>query len=151
MEHFGPISLCNLAYKIFTKIISSRIKPILEYIISPSQSAFIPNRGMNDKIIISHEMHHLNKKRGKMGLMAIEIDMAEAYDKVEWKVFINILKCNGFHDCFINLINACLSAVSFSILVNGSPYGFFSSSRNKARGPYVPSFIHHLCFIFCPN
>ena len=37
IENFRPISLLNLDYKIFTKIISNRIQPILEKIIHDSQ------------------------------------------------------------------------------------------------------------------
>lgn len=63
VDHFRPISLCNLDYKSATKIISNRLKYLLDRIISPIQFAFIPNRGMSDNIIISHViMHHLNKK-----------------------------------------------------------------------------------------
>lgn len=43
VEHFMPISLCNMIYKIITKIITSRLRRILEKIIHPSQAAFIPN------------------------------------------------------------------------------------------------------------
>lgn len=79
VEHFRAIALCNLSHKIITKILASRLKPILGDITCLSQAAFIPNRGMTDNVIISQEiMHHLNRKRGKLCLMALKIDMAEA-------------------------------------------------------------------------
>ena len=92
VEHFRPISLCNVVYKVITKILSTRIKPILDRLVSPAQHAFIPDRGISDNTIICQElMHHIQKKKGKMGLMAIKIDMAKAYDKVEWHLLTHIL------------------------------------------------------------
>ena len=35
MNHFRPISLCNVSFRILSKVLGNRIKPLLEKIISP--------------------------------------------------------------------------------------------------------------------
>lgn len=51
--NFKPISLCNTVYKIITKIIVARIRPYLDKLVSPFQTAFVPGRKGVDNAIIS--------------------------------------------------------------------------------------------------
>ena len=53
MEHFRPICLCNVSYKIMTKILSARLRNVMEELINPCQCSFIPNRNIGDNIIIA--------------------------------------------------------------------------------------------------
>lgn len=130
VEHYRPIALCNVFYKTITKIISTRLRPVLCELIHPAQSAFIPNRAIGDNTIINHEvMNYLHKKKGKGGYMAIKIDLAKAYDRVEWAVLRCILLKLGFSAKFTELIMECVSTTSFSVMLNGTPFGLFKGGR----------------------
>lgn len=85
VTNFRLISLCNVIYRILTKILANRLKQILDEIISSTQSAFISNRLSTDNVIISYEC--LNKigqsRRKRNGLVALKLDISKAYDKIE--------------------------------------------------------------------
>lgn len=56
VAEYRPIA-CNVFYKIISKLISLRLKPVLEIIISENQSAFIPGRAIYDNVLITHELY----------------------------------------------------------------------------------------------
>jgi hypothetical protein len=66
MNQFRPISLCNIIYKIISKILANRFKGLLHHFISPFQSAFVPSRNIQDHTIFVHELFNsINSKRDR--------------------------------------------------------------------------------------
>ena len=72
--------------------------PILEKIIDPVQSAFVPEQSIHDNILLTHEIKNKFKNmKGKKSQVAIELDMEETNDRVEWEFLFEVLKQLGFH------------------------------------------------------
>jgi hypothetical protein len=58
---YKPIALCNVIYKIITKVIANRLKPLLPLLISPEKTGYVEGRKIIDGIILSHEVIHTLK------------------------------------------------------------------------------------------
>ena len=82
---FYPISLCNVVYKLISKVLVNWLKKFLSIAILESQSAFLSGRLISDNVLVAFETLHYfeTKTNGKVGQMALKLDMSKAYDKVE--------------------------------------------------------------------
>eukprot|EP00253_Pinus_taeda_P004331 PITA_04331 len=135
-----PISLCNSSYKILTKILATRLKPLLPSLISENQGGFMPNRHITDSILLVQEAIHSSLSRKEKGFV-LKLDLANAFNRVRHSLLIVVLKKMGFETPFINIIVACISGPWISPLVNGRPGETFQSSQGLRQGcplsPYL--------------
>jgi hypothetical protein len=139
---FRPISLCNVIYKIIAKCIANRLKPHLPDYIDPAQQAFIQGRRISDNIIVDQEISHsFQLSSWKKNAFMLKIDLAKAFDRVEWSFIEAALARKGLHGHFIKLVHACVSSPRFSVIINGQAYATFRSSRGIRQGcplsPYL--------------
>lgn len=96
LSNYCLISPCNTIYKIVSKVLVARLRPLLGNLISPLQTTFVQGRRGTDNAIIAQELiHTISRKKGKTGFMAIKINLEKAYDKLEW----------GFIKFMLNRIN----------------------------------------------
>ena len=134
-NHFRPISLHNVCYKIISKILVNRIRPLLSKLIDPAQVAFVPNRWISENVVIAqevvHSFKHMKKKQGYLG---VKLDFNKAYDQMEWCLLEKVLKAFRFNDQATRLIMQCVTTIQFTLLLNGGIHSNFTPSKGLRQG-----------------
>ncbi|XP_057747939.1 uncharacterized protein LOC130967135 [Arachis stenosperma] len=120
LNQLRPISCCNFAYKIVTKVLVGRLRKVLDQIISPVQSAFVKGRLIQDNIIIVQEAFHMLNKKGNAGSqdLAIKLDMNKAYDRLEWNFLQRVMEELGFSNEWVRLVMSCVKSVTYRFKIN---------------------------------
>ena len=131
LMQYCPIALCNVCYKVLAKVLANRLKRVMPKVISDNQSTFVAGKHIQDNILVVHEILHslMHQTTEDRNGMALKLDMAKAYDPVEWGFLLTMMIKLGFEPVFCNWIMECVSSASYSILVNGALTGYILLQR----------------------
>ncbi|XP_050386206.1 uncharacterized protein LOC126802601 [Argentina anserina] len=146
MVNFRPISLCTTIYKVISKIIVARIRPLMMNLISPNQVSYVPGRNISDNIMVAQEiLFKFKKSSGKQGFFAWKVDLSKAYDRLSWNFIEMVLYDAKFPHSLVKLIMHCISSVSFQISLNGELSESFQGQRGIRQGDPLSPYIFVLC------
>ena len=144
MHQFRPISLCSIVYKIISKILVNRLRPLLDRIISPVRSAFVPGVSTRDNILLTHEiMHEFKNSTSKTAWTTIKLDMEKAYHRLEWDFILKCFQEMGFHPTWNKWIMEAISSVSYSIMIHPE-WAHLTFQRNPTRQPIISRHFYYM-------
>ncbi|XP_026434134.1 uncharacterized protein LOC113331691 [Papaver somniferum] len=139
--NFRPIGLSNLFFKIFTKILTTRLGSVLEKLVSEEQVAFMKERNIHENMSLASEMVnelHIKSKDGDLGM---KLDIYQAFDTVSWSFCLEVLRRYGFSEDWCTWILSILQSARISVLLNFHLEGFFKINRGLRQGDTLSSLI----------
>jgi len=144
IKNWRPITLSNCDAKIITKALAMRINPILESIIDPSQTAYVPGRSVMDNIRSNKFLKdYCNKHKVKAAL--VSLDACKAFDSVDHEYIDLTLEKYGFGNVFRTYFKTIYTDITARILVNG----YFSEIIRIERGVKQGDALSCAIFIIC--
>jgi hypothetical protein len=143
-----PISLIHNFTKTISKLLANRLIPELEHLISANQTSFIKKRVIHDNFVyVQQVIKDLHKK--KTLSLFIKLDIAKAFDTVNWSYLLHIMSHLGFGQRWHNWVSSLWLTASSSYLLNGEPGKNIMHYRGSDRG--IPCPLCYFCWPWSPS
>nr|XP_027088512.1 uncharacterized protein LOC113709861 [Coffea arabica] len=103
--------------------------------ITATSIVLIPKgRQLSDNFLLTEELVSGIRRPNRGGNLVLKLDMEKAYDRVSWNFLMQVIRKFGFRERWIDMMWRLVANVWFSVIINGTPKGFFTSSRGLRQG-----------------
>ena len=133
ISSWRPLTLLNTDYKIFAKIIASRMQKVLPELINEAQSGFMKGRSIADNVMKLMNVMNFCETQNKSALL-VSFDFSKAFDKISWKALYLALNKFGIPDKLIDWIKILYEQPLTTVMNNGQWSQWWTPSRGCRQG-----------------
>ena len=144
LKNWRPITLLNTIYKIASGSIASRIKTVLDKLISTDQTGFIKGRYIGENTRLVYDLLQFTEENNIPGLLLL-IDFEKAFDSLSWSFINKVLQFFNFGSSIRNWISTFYKKSSSAVLQCGHLSPFFKLGRGCRQGDPISPYLFILC------
>ena len=133
LKNWRPLSLLNVDYKIYSKILANRLYEILPYIIHQDQVGFLKNRFIGENLLDLTAVIEYLKENDEEGIL-VSADIEKAFDSVHWETMYSFFEAFGISSRFCNMVRMLYLNTSSCTINNGYCSKWFKISRSLRQG-----------------
>lgn len=148
---------------LLSRVLAARLASVLADLVCKEKYAFLPWRSATDSILLAQEVAHLiSSKQRLKSMVLLKVDLAKAFDNVNWSSLSLISAAMGFPARWHGWMDGLLRSVSFFCLINGEASAWFPSAlyigvrQGDPISPFLfllvmEVFLALVCRGFCPG
>lgn len=138
-----PITLLNTSYKIITKTLAIRIKPIVQMIVRAEQTGFLKGKYILDNLMLAWETAEWAQQSGQNALI-VKLDFHKAYDRIRWSFILKMLQWLGFGPKILKHVQMLFQDANVHLIINKNMSESFVLQRSIRQGCPLSPFLYVL-------
>lgn len=116
---YRPITLCNVDYKIFAKVLARRLQSVTTVLVGEHQTCGIKGRSIQTNVHIARSLlEHCCQVGGQMAML--QNDLEKAFDRVNYEVLFRILSCVNVGQLLLQGIRMAYTGCMTSLIINSN-------------------------------
>ncbi|KAG7558113.1 Reverse transcriptase domain [Arabidopsis suecica] len=141
LSQFRPVSCCTTVYKVIARLLKQKLKLFISDAVQGNQVGFVQGRHLCENVLLASELVNDFHSEGVTRRGCLQVDLAKAYDNLDWNFLMNVLQAIDLPVVFIGWIKECYTTPSFSVAFNGELIGFFQGKKGLRQGDPISSLL----------
>ena len=139
-----PISLTNIDYRIYTKILANRLRIVSNLVIGDHQTCSIKGRRINDNINLIRDVIFESNNTGSE-LFLLSVDQSKAFDRISHKYLFKLLEHMNFGSFILNSVKKIYNKSYCKIVVNNTLSENVMINSGLKQGCALSMLLYILC------
>lgn len=141
---YRPISLLNTDYKLLTKMIFLRMKPLINQLIGHDQYCCIPDRNIDGMTHFLRDFIMYSKDKN-LNVSLLSVDQEKAFDRVSHSFLFKVLEKCKISSLLIRYIKLVYTNATSRLIINHSLSRSILIQRSVRQGCPLSPFLYILC------